>query len=85
MPGSEAEPSSGRKFYRKLRNSSRFQFNIYRKERNSKCAKEIGTCLRCSIPDQDPIHRLVKSAKHADPRFALQFAVDFKHSGESEL
>jgi len=29
MAGDEAEPSSGRKFYRKLENSSRFQCNIY--------------------------------------------------------
>jgi hypothetical protein len=29
MPGGKAEPSSGRKFYRKLRNSIRFQCNIY--------------------------------------------------------
>jgi hypothetical protein len=85
MPGSKAEPSSGRKFYRKLRNTTRFPCNIYWKERYSNCAKEIGTSLRCSFPDQDPIRRLIKSAKHADPRFALQFAVDFKHPCESEL
>jgi hypothetical protein len=85
MPGGKAEPSSGRKFYRKSKNSNRFQCNIYWKERYSNCAKEIGTSLRCSIPDQDPIHRLVESPKHADPGFAPQFAVDFKHSCESEL
>ncbi len=32
MAGDEAEPSSGRKFYRKLANSSRVQFNIFGKE-----------------------------------------------------
>jgi hypothetical protein len=32
MAGDEAEPSSSRKFYRKLVNSSRLQCNLYGKE-----------------------------------------------------
>jgi hypothetical protein len=31
-PGGKAEPFSGGEFYRKLRNSSRFQYNIHRKK-----------------------------------------------------
>jgi hypothetical protein len=85
MPGGMAEPPSGRKFYSNLRNSSRFQCKIDWKQRYSNCAKEIGECLRCGLPDQDPIHRLVESPKHADSCFAVQFAINFKHPGESEL
>ena len=37
------------------------------------------------MTDQNPIQGLVVISEYADSFFALQFAVNFKHSGESEL
>ncbi len=41
--------------------------------------------LTRGVIDRKPIYSFGKSAKHMDSIFAIQVAVDFKHSCESEL
>lgn len=41
--------------------------------------------LSDGISHQNPIQRLVDGAENANPRFTVQLAVNFKHSGQAEL
>jgi hypothetical protein len=44
----------------------------------------LGNGLQSGISHQNPIQRLIESTKHADSCFAIQFAMNLKHPGESE-
>jgi hypothetical protein len=84
MGGGEANPSSGCKFYPSLENFSGFSEIIFGRV-GSGYRAEGATGLRSRVSEHDPIHCFIQLAEHADSVLAIQFAIDFKHSGETEL